>query len=238
LKTLILAGGLGTRLRQAVPDRPKPMAPAAGKPFLEYLVEWLRDQGFDDLVLCVGHRADQVRAHFGDGRRWGGHIAYAVDASPLGTGGALKNAGEHVTGTTLVLNGDSYLEVHLRAMVDAHRARRAADGRAVGTLATVRVEDTSAGGALEMEGAGRIGGFREKGEAGPGWINGGIYVLEPEVWEAIPEGRPVSIERETFPHLLTQGYHLYAYPVGGFFVDIGTPQGYRRFQQYMEEKGP
>ncbi|HUT61564.1 MAG TPA: sugar phosphate nucleotidyltransferase, partial [Phycisphaerae bacterium] len=100
MKALILAGGLGTRLREAVPDRPKPMAVAAGKPFLQYLVEWLRDQGFDDLVLCVGHRADQVRAHFGDGRRWGGHIAYAVDASPLGTGGALKNAGEHVTGTT------------------------------------------------------------------------------------------------------------------------------------------
>ena len=237
MKALVLSGGLGTRLRDAVPDWPKPMAPAAGKPFLEYLVEWLRDQGFDDLVLCVGHRADQVRAHFGDGRRWGVHIAYAVETSPLGTAGALKNARDYVTGTTLVLNGDSYLEVDLRAMVTAHRARRAADGRAVGTLAAVSVEDTTAGGALEMDGAGRIGGFREKGEAGPGWINGGIYVLEPEVWESIPEGRPVSIERETFPHLLAQGYHLYAYPVGGFFVDIGTPQAYRRFQQYVEEKG-
>ncbi|HUV89365.1 MAG TPA: nucleotidyltransferase family protein [Anaerolineae bacterium] len=237
MKTLILAGGLGTRLREAVADRPKPMAPAAGKPFLEYLVEWLHDQGFDDLVLCVGHQADQVRDHFGDGRRWGVQIAYAMEASPLGTAGALKNARDCVTGTTLVLNGDSYLEVDLRAMVVAHRARRAADARAVGTLAAVRVEDTAAGGALEMDGAGRIGGVREKREAGPGWINGGIYVLEPEVWEAIPEGLPVSIERETFPHLLAQGHHLYAYPVDGFFVDIGTPQGYRRFQQYMEEKG-
>ena len=238
MKALILAGGLGTRLREAVPDRPKPMAVAAGKPFLQYLVEWLRDQGFDDLVLCVGHRADQVRDHFGDGQCWGVRVSYALETTPLGTAGALRNAGEHVTATTLVLNGDSYLEVDLRAMVAAHRARRAADGRAVGTLATVRVEDTAAGGALEMDGAGRIGGFREKREAGPGWINGGIYVLEPEVWEAIPEGQPVSIERETFPRLLAQGYHLYAYPVGGFFVDIGTPQGYRRFQQYMEEKGP
>jgi len=238
VKALILAGGLGTRLRDAVPDQPKPMAPAWGKPFLQYLVEWLGDQGFDDLVLCVGHGADQVRAHFGNGRRWDVHVAYAVEASPLGTAGALKNAEEHVTGTTLVLNGDSYLEVDLRAMVAAHRARRVADDRAVGTLAAVRVEDSAAGGALEMDGAGWIGGFREKGEAGPGWINGGIYVLEPEVWEAIPEGRPASIEEETFPHLLAQGHHLYAYPVGGFFVDIGTPEGYRRFEQYMEEKGP
>jgi len=238
LKTLILAGGLGTRLREDVPDRPKPMAPAAGKPFLEYLVEWLRDQGFDDLVLCVGHRADHVRGHFGDGRRWGVQIAYAIETSPLGTAGALKNAGEHVADTALVLNGDSYLEVDLQAVVAAHRARRAADGRAVATLAAARVEHTGAGGALEIDDDGRIVGFREKSEEGPGWINAGIYVLEPEVWEAIPEGRAVSIERETFPRLLAQGYHLYAYPVGGFFVDIGTPQGYRRFQQYVEEKGP
>jgi mannose-1-phosphate guanylyltransferase len=238
MKALILAGGLGTRLREAVPDQPKPMAPAGGKPFLEYLVTWLRDQGFDDLVLCVGHGADQVRDHFDDGQDWGVHIAYAVDPSPVGTAGALKNAREHVTGTTLVLNGDSYLNVDLRAMVDAHQAKRLADRQAVGTLAAVRVEDTAAGGALETDCAGRIVGFREKGEAGPGWINGGIYVLEPEVGEAIPEGHPVSIERETFPQLLAEGYHLYAYPVGGFFVDIGTPQGYERFQRYVEEKEP
>jgi len=238
LKALILAGGLGTRLREAVPDRPKAMAPAAGKPFLEYLVEWLRDQSFDHLVLCLGHRADQVRDHFGDGREWGVHIAYAVEATPLGTAGALKSAREYVTGTTLVLNGDSYLEVDLRAMVGTHQANRAADSRALGTLAAVRVEDTAAGGALEIDGAGRIVGFRERGETGPGWINGGIYVLEPEVWDAIPKAQPVSIERETFPSLLAEGHHLYSYPAFGFFVDIGTPQGYERFQQYMEEKGP
>jgi NDP-sugar pyrophosphorylase family protein len=238
MKAMILAGGLGTRLQEAVPDQPKPMAPAAGKPFLEHLVEWLRDQGFDDLVLCVGHQAAQIRDHFADGRGWGVHIAYALEASPLGTGGALKNASDYVRGTTLVLNGDSYLDVDLRAIVAAHLAKRLADGRAVATLAAVRVEEATAGGALEMDCAGRIVGFREKHELGPGWINGGIYVLEPELWEAIPDGRPVSIERDTFPRLLAEGYHLYSYPALGFFVDIGTPQGYRRFQEYMEEKRP
>ena len=113
MKALILAGGLGTRLREFFPDRPKALAPAAGKPFLEYLVEWLRDQGLDDLVLCLGHRAEQVRDHFGAGRRWGVHIAYAMETSPLGTAGALKNAGEHVTGATLVLNGDSLSLIHI-----------------------------------------------------------------------------------------------------------------------------
>lgn len=236
MKALILAGGLGTRLRDIVPDQPKPMVPVAGRPFLEYLVEWLRGQGFDDLVFCVGHRADQIQDHFGDGRRSGVSIAYAVEVSPLGTAGALKNAEEHVTGTTLVLNGDSYLEVDLPVMIAAHRERRATDGRAVGMLAAVRVGDTSAGGALEMDGAGRIRGLREKGRVGPGRVNGGTYVLEPEVWDAIPEGRPASLERETFPWLLAEGYHLCAYPVDGFFVDIGTPQGYRRFKQYQEEE--
>jgi NDP-sugar pyrophosphorylase family protein len=237
LKALILVGGLGTRLREAVPDRAKPMALVAGKPFLEYLVAWLHEQGFDDVVLCVGHRAEEIQDHFGDGHCWGVHIAYAVEATPLGTAGALRNAKRHVTGTILVLNGDSYLELDLRAMLATHRARRAADDRAVGTLAAVRVEDATAGGALEIDGAGRIGGFREKDQAGSGWINGGVYVLEPEVWEAIPEGTQVSLERETLPHLLTEGYHLYVCPADGFFVDIGTPQGYRRFEQYVEEKG-
>lgn len=238
MKALILAGGLGTRLQEVVPDRPKPMAPAAGKPFLEYLLASLRDQGFDDLVLCVGHRGDQVKEYFGSGQCWGVRIAYAIEATPLGTAGALRNAREHVTGTVLVLNGDSYLDLDLLAMVAKHQERRAADGRTVGTLAAVRVGDTSDGGALELDDAGRIRCFQEKGEAGPGRINGGIYVLEPAVWDAIPEGRPVLLERETFPHLLAQGYRLYAYQVDGFFVDIGTPQGYQRFQQFIEETEP
>ena len=231
MKTLVLAGGLGTRLRPLVADRPKPMAPAAGKPFLEYLVEWLAAQSFDDLVFCLGYRAGQVRDYFGDGRRWGVRLAYALEAEPLGTAGALKNAASHLAGPFLVLNGDSYLEVDLAAMVAAHRARGG-----LGTLAALRLPDASAAGALELGDGNRILRFQEKSEAGPAWVNGGIYLLEPDILDLIPAGRAVSIERETFPLSLARGWHLYAYLAAGFFVDIGTPDGYRRFQDYVSTR--
>ena len=92
-------------------------------------------------------------------------------------------------------------------------------------------------GRLELDGDGRLLSFGEKSAAGPGWINGGVYVMEPDILDHIPAGRPVSIERETFPHALAQGRTLYSYPVTGFFVDIGTPEGYRRFCEHIREGG-
>jgi NDP-sugar pyrophosphorylase family protein len=237
MKALILAGGLGTRLQEVIADRPKSMAEAKGKPFLQYLIQHLRAQGLKEIVLCVGHLADQVERYFGDGRSWGVQIAYAVETKLLGTGGAIRNAQHLIEETSLVLNGDSYLDADFRAVVEFHRCRRLADPRTVGTIATVAVDDAAAYGTLEWDSQGRILRFQEKASAGAGWINAGVYVLEPEVLGHIPRGRPVSIESETFPLLLQRCYHLYACPVDGFFVDIGTPQGYRRFQCYAEEEG-
>ncbi len=236
MKTLILVGGLGTRLQALVSDRPKPMAEFSGKPFLEYQIERLQAQGFTEIVLCVGYRADQIRDHFGDGNRWDVSIDYAVETEPLGTAGAIKNAQRFIEGAFLVLNGDSYLGANFGDMVEFHRSVRSADRRAVGTLAAVAVDDASAYGALEMDAQRYILSFREKGREGPGWINGGAYVLEPEVLDLIPEGRAVSVERETFPLALERGHRLLGYPVQGFFVDIGTPEGYRRFQRHVEEE--
>jgi len=237
MKALILAGGLGTRLQSVVSDRPKPMAEAKGKPFLEYQIKQLCAQGLKELVLCVGYLARQIQDYFGDGRRWGVQIAYAVERELLGTAGAIGNAQSFIEETFLVLNGDSYLEADFQALIESHRRRRAADPRTVGTIAAVAIDDAAAYGTLELDSQGRILCFREKAEAGPGWINGGIYVLEPEIMDFIPAGRAVSIEKETFPLVLERGWHLYAYPIEGFFVDIGTPEGYRRFRQYVEEKG-
>ncbi len=236
MKTLILVGGLGTRLQALVPDRPKPVAEFGGKPFLEYQIERLRPQGFADVVLCVGHRAEQIRDHFGDGRRWNVRIRYSVETEPLGTAGAIRNAQPFVEDTFLVLNGDSYLGANFADMVECHRRARSADPRVAGTLAAVAVEDTSAYGALEMEGEGHILTFREKGQAGAGWINGGAYVLEPAILGLIPDGQAVSVERETFPLALERGRRLLGYRVEGFFVDIGTPEGYRRFERYVEQE--
>jgi NDP-sugar pyrophosphorylase family protein len=213
------------------------MAQVNGKPFLEHLVGQLRAQSFEDLILCVGHLADQVKGYFGDGKLWGVRIAYSEETSPLGTAGAIRKARRLIDGTFVVLNGDSYLDADFGAMVQLHQRRRSADHRTVGTIATVAVDDAAAYGTLECDNRGRILCFREKAAAGAGWINGGVYVLQPDVLDHIPDGRAVSIERETFPLLLERGDHLYACPVEGFFVDIGTPQGYRRFQRYVEEEG-
>jgi NDP-sugar pyrophosphorylase family protein len=237
LKTLILAGGLGSRLQSVIRDRPKPMAEVKGKPFLEYQIKRLRAQGFEEVVFCVGYLAHQIQDYFGVGHRWGVQIAYIVEAELLGTAGAIRNAQGFIKGTFLVMNGDSYLEADFRDLVEFHRSRHSVDSRTIGTIATLAVDDAAAYGTLAMDSTGRILRFREKAETGPGWINGGVYVLEPDILDFIPAGQAVSLEKETFPLILKRGWHLYAYPVEGFFVDIGTPEGYRRFCQYVEEQG-
>jgi mannose-1-phosphate guanylyltransferase len=213
------------------------MAEIKGKPWLEYLIEQLRAQGFKDVILCVGHLADQIVSYFQRGQRWGVRINYSVETELLGTAGAIRLARNLVKGAFVVLNGDSYLEADFRALVELHQCRRSADPRTMGTIATVAVDDAAAYGTLECDSQGRILRFREKAAAGAGWINSGVYVLEPEVLGQIPAGRAVSIERETFPLLLQRGDHLYACPVEGFFVDIGTAEGYRPFQRYVEKQG-
>jgi len=237
MQALILAGGLGTRLQTLLHDRPKPMAEVQGKPFLEYQIEQLRQQGFAELVLCVGHLAPQISEYFGTGWRWGIRIRYAVEADLLDTAGAIRNASQFIDGTFLVLNGDSYLDTDLRQLLAFHQHHRSVDQRTLGTIAAVRMEYGAAYGMLELDEQGRILGFWEKAGSGEGWINGGVYALEPDVLRCIPAGQAVSIERDTFPMVLDRGWHLFGYGVQGFFVDIGTPEGYQRFQHYAEVKG-
>jgi NDP-sugar pyrophosphorylase family protein len=236
MKTLILAGGLGTRLRSLLRDRPKPMAPVKGKPFLEYQINQLRAHGLSDIVLCVGHLAHHIQNHFGDGRDRGVQVTYAEETKLLGTAGAIKSAQSFIDDTFLVLNGDSYLEVDFLGLIEFHRQRQSADSRTIGTIATVAVDDATSYGKIELNGEARLLGFEEKVETGPGWINGGVYVLESTVLDLIPAGRVASIEKETFPLILKQNRRLLGYPVQGFFVDIGTPEGYHRFCQYIEER--
>ena len=237
MKVLILAGGLGTRLHSVIGDRPKGMAIISGRPFLEYQIERLSSYGFQQIVLCVGYLAHQIQEYFGNGKQWGVEITYAVESELLGTAGAIKNAEHFIDGTFLVLNGDSYLEADPRALVDFHRSRRSDDSCTLGTVAAAFMDNASIYGALGLNADARILRFREKAEIGPGWINGGVYILEPAILELIPTDKAVSIERETFPLVLARGQHLYAYRVEGFFVDIGTPEGYQRFCRYVEERG-
>ena len=234
MKTFILAGGLGTRLRPVVRHQPKVMAGIRGRPFLEYQIERLRDQGFTELVLCVGYLANQIVDYFGDGRRLKVRIDYALEEAPLGTAGAIRNGQEFIDDTFLVLNGDSYVEADLRAVMASHRRCRLQDPRSMGTIGSVWSASARSYGRLETAASGRILDCQEKAATGSSWVNAGVYVLEPALVPLIPGTRPASLEKEIFPRALASGAHLYAHPIRGFFVDIGTPDGYRRFGDYAE----
>ncbi|RMF49080.1 MAG: hypothetical protein D6755_02840 [Anaerolineae bacterium] len=234
MQAVILAGGLGTRLRSVVSDVPKPLASIHGHPFLAYQIAYLRHQGIHDFVLCVGYLHEHIMAYFEDGSRWGIRIQYAVEESLLGTAGALRNAQSFIDGPFLALNGDSFLEVDYTALLLFHAKRKKHFPATLGTLVLRRVENASRFGTVQLNGSGRILAFREKtGEASPAWINGGVYLLEPEILERIPVDQKTSIEKETFPALLESGDLLFGYPVNGYFMDIGTPEGYEAFKDWM-----
>jgi NDP-sugar pyrophosphorylase family protein len=224
MQVFILAGGPGTRIRAEFPDLPKPLIPICGKPFLERQISLLAEQGFSQFTLCVGYRASQIMEYFGAGTAWGVSLTYSVEPTPLGTAGALKHAASAFHETTLVLNGDTYLDVDYRAVIDYHNRQTP---EVVGTLALVEVPDSARFGEVRVADDSRIAAFDEKvtGRDGPGLINAGAYVLEPRVLDLIPSGRASSLERDIFPALAAVG-QLGGTIVTGSFVDIGTPAGY------------
>jgi len=212
----ILVGGQGTRLRAVVPDRQKVVAPVAGKPFLYRLLDQIAAAGIQRVVLCTGYKAEQV-ASIGASYR-GMTIRYSVEREPLGTAGALRNAG--LEAPALVMNGDSYCDVDLTLLSQPN------------TIVVREIPDTSASGRVEFDANNVITRFAEKGSTGQGWINAGIYLLNHEFIESIPAGHAVSIEREIFPAWVGRG--LRAFPTRGRFLDIGTPESYSAAQEFFQ----
>jgi NDP-sugar pyrophosphorylase family protein len=231
---LILAGGLGTRLRPVLADRPKGLAPVAGRAFLEIQIELLRACGARQFVLCVGHRADQIRAALGDGSALGVRVDYSVEGERLlGTAGALKLAERFFRPRALVLNGDTYLAADYDRLVRNHGEENVRSG-ALATVALARAPDATRFGTVLLDPAGRyLTGFREKEAAagGEGWRNAGAYVVERALLDHIPAGTPTSLERETFPEVLRAGGKVAAAACAEPFYDIGTPQDWARFAE-------
>ena len=216
----ILAGGMGTRLRSVVADRPKVLAEIRGRPFLAYLLDQLAGAGVRTVVLCTGYLGEQVQAMFGDS--YGSlRLVYSQESSPLGTAGALRLALPLFKAeTVLVMNGDSFCEANLRAFWAWHCAR-SADA----TLLLTRMLDTKRYGRVHVDEDGLVLRFDEKGQnGGPGWINAGIYLLNRRLLLTIPSSGAVSLEREMFPAWIGRG--LYGYRSEGRFLDIGTPEAY------------
>jgi D-glycero-alpha-D-manno-heptose 1-phosphate guanylyltransferase len=233
-EAIVLAGGLGTRLRSIVADVPKPMASIGERPFLEYLLDRWIDQGIQRFTLSVGYRHEAITGHFGSVYR-GAAVRYSVEESPLGTGGALLRTlcAFRIDSPVLVLNGDTYFAVDLEGLsefADRNKAHIA--------FALFETSDRARYMGMEVDTAGRILQLQAH-RPPPHLANGGVYWLNPEALRdqmAIPE-RPLSLEADLFPELLHAGCRLYGCAFPGSFIDIGVPDDYRRAQSLLPSKG-
>jgi len=225
VQAVVLVGGEGTRLRPLTLETPKPMVPVMNMPFLERTLRRLKDAGIEDVILPAGYLPEAITSYFGDGAWLGLRLRYVIEETPLGTAGALKNVEQFIDGPFFVLNGDVLTSLDLRAMMDYHRRKGG-----IGTIHLIRVEDPSPFGCVVHDETGRVDRFVEKPprDAAPtDEINAGTYLLERSVLDAIPAGRPVSIERETFPALIASGGRpLYAYTTADYWIDLGKPEAY------------
>ena len=224
MKAIILVGGEGLRLRPLTCNLPKPMVPVVNRPFLEHMVEHLKKHHIDQIILAICYLPDRIQSHFGDGSSFGVKLSYAVEQTPLGTGGAVKNSERFLNDTFLVFNGDIFSDLDLTDMVKFHRAHKAK-----ATIALTPVEDPTAYGVVELDSQNRVKGFIEKpsrDKVTSNLINAGIYVMEPEMLELIPTGVHSMLERGLFPDLVKRGIPFYGYRSHAYWLDTGKPDDY------------
>ncbi|MFF2654744.1 sugar phosphate nucleotidyltransferase [Streptomyces sp. NPDC058045] len=230
-EAILLVGGKGTRLRPLTVHTPKPMVPAAGVPFLTHQLARAREAGIDHVVLATSYLAEVFEPYFGDGAELGLHLEYVTEREPLGTGGALRNVASRLASgpgePVLVFNGDILTGLDIGALLDTHTS----SGADV-SLHLTRVTDPRAFGLVPTDADGRVRAFLEKPqtpeEIVTDQINAGAYVFRRSVLDTIPAGRPVSVERETFPGLLAHGAHLQGMVDSTYWLDLGTPQAFVR----------
>ena len=218
---ILLVGGRGTRLAPLTNNTPKPMLQVAGVPFTEHQINKARSAGITEIVLATSFKAELFEPYFGDGKNFGISIKYAVEEVALGTGGAISNAAAMLEGSGLVaiFNGDVLSKHDLDAQFKSHES----NGADV-TLYLTQVEDARAYGAVELDESGRVLAFNEKMENPPtNIINAGCYIFNREVIAAIPFGKVISVERETFPQLLSKGAKVFGFIDKSYWLDIGTP---------------
>jgi mannose-1-phosphate guanylyltransferase len=222
MKALLLAGGLGTRLRPLTHTRPKHLLPIANRPHLEHVFDSLLRQGITEVVLLTSYLAEAFAGLVEAGRARGLQLALTHEKTPLGTAGALRNAVAFVGDDAFVVfNGDILTDVDLGEVIAFHRARRAE-----ATILLTPVEDPSAFGVVPTDEDGRVRGFIEKpaaDDAPTNLINAGVYIMEPSILSRIPPGEVWSAERQLFPDLVEEGARLYAVGTNAYWMDVGTP---------------
>ena len=226
MQTIILAGGLGTRLRSLLPDTPKPMAPIQNRPFLAMLLDYLGRQGVNKVILSVGYKHEVIQSWFGN--RYGAiDVDYSIESEPLGTGGAIKKSLRLVNdGPLFVINGDTFLQLNYRDMLASHIERGAQL-----SIALRAVDNTSRYGSVKLHNN-EIVSFAEKAGNEAGLINSGIYLLSRNIFDDMSLPDAFSFEREfLYPYL--QAVRPQAFLTDGYFIDIGVPEDYLRAQHEL-----
>jgi len=224
VKAIILVGGEGLRLRPLTCNIPKPMVSVVNKPFLEHMLDNLKRHHIDEIILATCYLPEQIQQHFENCGNLGMSLTYAFEETPLGTGGAVKNAEQFLDDTFIVSNGDIFSDLDLTDMIRFHR-----DHKAKATIALTPVEDPSAYGVVETDSQGRVKCFIEKPSketATTNLINAGTYILEPDVLELIPTGVHHMLERGLFPDLVERNIPFYGYRSNAYWIDIGVPEDY------------
>jgi NDP-sugar pyrophosphorylase family protein len=225
MKAILLAGGKGTRLRPLTVHTPKPIVPILNRPFLYYQIDQLKEiPEIDEVILSLNYQPRRIEEIVGEGDGLGIRVRYVVEPMPLGTGGAIRYAGDSLTESVVVFNGDVLTQVDLAAVLRLHRERKAK-----ATIVLTPVDNPRAYGLVETDADGNIQRFLEKpgeSEITCNTINAGIYVLEPDTFDRIPKDTAWSIERSFFPSLIERGETFVAYIDNGYWIDIGTPAKY------------
>ncbi len=229
MKAIILAGGLGERLRPLTNNVPKPLLLVKGKPILEHAIENFKKHGIKNIILAVGYRADKIKEYFGDGSKFGVNISYCIENEPLGTGGAIKKASENIKETFIAINGDNVADFDWKSIIKFHKKKQARI-----TLALYPVEDVTKYGIADLK-EDRIVNFIEKPsvEQAPSNLNNaGGYVMEPESLEILPEGKS-SIERDCFEKFCGKYGSVYAFSHKGYWFPTDDIEKYKKAEKEL-----
>jgi len=230
MEAIILAGGLGTRLRPVIKDLPKPMADVNGKPFLAHLMDYWIKQGVKRFILSVGYKSEIIRDYFGDEYN-GVSVAYSIEKKPLGTGGGLLLALKQLNSREdcLVLNGDSFFKINLKDFLDFHKEKKADL-----TMALKKLDQNDRYMGVALDEDNRVVNLSLQSDANGFLINGGIYLIKPTVFDGFEYQRDqkISLEAEIFPALLKEQVSLYGHAVSEDFIDIGMPEDYDKMKNW------
>lgn len=228
IDVVILCGGKGQRLRGVIDDRPKVMAEINGRPFLDFIIEYVLSFGLKRFILCSGYQAEYIDAYYSN-RKLPFELILSRENTPLGTGGALKNAQKLIKSTNLiVLNGDSFCRVNLKKFYEFHIERHS-----FLSIVAAQTENSEDFGSLSIDNSARITAFQEKTQELNAFVNAGLYIFKKEVLSLIPLGRAISLEYDFFPKFISKG--IYGFVTEEPLIDIGTPQRYERAKAFFAE---